>query len=478
MVDGFLRRTIARCALGLSVALFVVSVSRPPIALGQSVVQGPEDFPKTLTDVCVLGDFPSVSPKCGETIVVTQTVLHPGKTCNPLTKVVHSECDCESHACDCLLGEWPADPECGNGPVTLTRPRARPATHGGKECPVETKVVTPATKCRCDDGIISPPEECDGADLGAFIEDIRKLRGIPLHVPVTCSSACTLEVGPYCGDGIIKSGSEQCEGSAFAADIAKPADVSAERWAAKKCTADCKIQVSSAPCVEETFVKNGNGCSRVCTRRTCEGSSPTEVCGAEVNCAPCEGVTAVQQCTKTGGIVPGLQQVNNRTNFFTYGKDGQTVCFSESCLRPNRSFDPNALITLEDGSVKAARDLRATDILLGRSGKRITINQIFESAEERPLYRIAAGSHSVTVTEKHVVWTTNGLRQAKELRKGDRVIVRDGSVQPLSRVERLPVKLNQKAIGIWVDGDSEEDRLMFGGGILVGDYGLEKENDR
>ena len=76
------------------------------------------------------------------------------------------------------------------------------------------------------------------------------------------------------------------------------------------------------------------------------------------------------------------------------------------------------------------------------------------------------------------MWTTNGLRQAKELRKGDRVIVRDGSVQPLSRVERLPVKLNQKAIGIWVDGDSEEDRLMFGGGILVGDYGLEKENDR
>jgi hypothetical protein len=201
------------------------------------------------------------------------------------------------------------------------------------------------------------------------------------------------------------------------------------------------------------------------------------VCGAAVSCAPCEGVKAISRCTKTGGIVPGNRPVAGRVNFFTYGKDGRTVCFSESCLRPKKSFDPNALLTLVDGSVKAAKDLRATDVLLGRSGKGIKIRQIFESAEDRPLYRITTGSHSVTITEKHVVWTTGGFRQAKDLRQGDRVTVRDGTLQRLTSVERLPVKLNQKAIGIWLDGDRDEDRLLFGGGILLGDYGLEKELD-
>jgi hypothetical protein len=194
-----------------------------------------------------------------------------------------------------------------------------------------------------------------------------------------------------------------------------------------------------------------------------------------MNCAPCEGVKAVQQCTKTGGIVPGYHAVGGRVNFFTYGTDGKTVCFSESCLRPKRSFDPDALITLRDGSLKAARDLRATDLLLGRSGRAIAIKQIFESGEEKPLYRLKAGAHSVTVTEKHIVWTTKGFKPAHDVRAGDSVSLQNGSIVPLESVERLPLKLNQKAIGIWTEGESEDDRLIYGGGILVGDYGLEKE---
>lgn len=477
MMKGFSPRVIATHAFALCAVLLAPPLSLVSYATDQSVVRSPEGSGQNVPEECVLGEYPTVSPRCGETVVVTQPIIRPGARCNPQTRVVQGECHCESEVCDCLLGEWPPEPECGDKLLTVIRPIARPATNGGKECPIEPKIVIPPGPCRCGDGILSEPEECDGNELGAFIDDIRSSRAIPPHVSITCSAACTLEVGPYCGDGVIQA-PEQCDGSAFAADLTRPADMSAGRWGLKKCTADCRVEVPPDPCTEQTFVKEIRGCSHLCTRRLCDGASPTEVCGAAMTCAPCEGVKAVPRCTKTGGMVPGNNPVAGRVNFFTYGKDGKTVCFSESCLRPSRSFDPSALITLVDGSVKAARDLRATDALLGRSGQGIRIKEIFESGEEHPLYRITAGSHSVTITEKHVVWTTGGLRQAKDLRKGDRVTVRDGSLQPLTTVERLPIKLNQKAIGIWVEGEREEDRLIFGGGILVGDYGLEKELDR
>lgn len=447
------------------------------IACAEVAIKSPEDRADVLPEVCVLGDFPSVTPKCGEEVTVTQTIIRPGISCSPLSKVVRGECDCEQSACDCVLGDWPPEPECGDRLITFIRPIAREATLGGKGCPVETKLFVPKVACRCGDGILSEGEECEGADLGAFEEDIRKSRNIPADVPISCSPACTLVMGPYCGDGVIQSG-EQCEGAIFAADLVKPSEIAAPRWAAKTCTSECKVRVPDFPCVEESFVKEVMGCSQFCTKVTCEGLSPTETCGQATNCQPCEGVKPQSKCTKTGGMVAGFHSVAGRVNFFTYGKDGKTVCFSESCLRPKKSFDPDARITLADGSVKAAKDIRATDLLMGRWGKGVRIKEIFESEEATPLYRLKVGSNTVTLTEKHVVWTKKGLIQARDLRAGDHVTLQDGSISPLDSVERLPVKINQKAIGIWVDASSDEERLIFGGGILVGDYGLEKELDR
>ena len=442
---------------------------------GQNVlVASPETFTqpvpaRTEPDTCVLGVFPTVFPQCGEEITVTRPVLQPGPKCEPQSKKVRG-------VCDCVLGEWPPEPECGEGPVTLTRPILRAATFGGKECPMTTKTVVPKAACECGDPFLSEGEECDGDQFGSHVADIRKSRSIPSEVTVSCSSACTIQVDPFCGDRTIQPGrDEECEGSTFASHLIKPSNVSESRWAAKTCTSKCKVAVPQEPCVQESFVKQVSGCYQLCTKRTCAGLAPSEMCGESMNCDPCQGVKAVQQCTKTGGIVPGNHAVARRVNFFTYGTDGQTVCFSESCLRPNKSFDPNALITLKDGSVKEARDLRATDLLLGRSGRAIAIKQIFESGEEHPLYRLKAGSHSVTVTDKHIVWTSKGLTQARDVRAGDRVSLQNGSIVPLDSVELLPLKLNQKAIGIWTDGDREDDRLIYGGGILVGDYGLEKE---
>lgn len=257
--------------------------------------------------------------------------------------------------------------------------------------------------------------------------------------------------GPVCGNGQVEAG-EECDNGTANSDSTPNA---------------CRTNCQRAKC--------GDGV--VDTGEQCDGGNlcTTECKNIPVN--PCAGVKAYRQCGCSGGIVPGHHNVNGRINYFIYGTDGTTVCYSESCLRCNRSFDPDAEIYLADGSVKCAKDLTAEDDLLTPSGGKVGIREIVQSSEENPLYELKAGKHSVKVTHKHIVWTEDGYVQARNLQVGQKVKTVDGDILPLDAVEKLPVKLNQNAYGIVLDGDakSDDDYLMIGGGIVVGDYALEKK---
>jgi hypothetical protein len=258
--------------------------------------------------------------------------------------------------------------------------------------------------------------------------------------------------GPVCGNGKVETGEACDNGTANNSDTVPNA-----------CRTNCQL----ARCGDKV-VDSGE---------QCDGGDLCTVDCKNIPVNPCAGVKAYQQCGCSAGIVPGYHVVGGRINYFIYGTDKTTVCYSESCLRCNRSFDPDAEISLADGTVKCAKDLSAEDELLTPNGGKVGIREIVQSTEENPLYELKAGKHSVKVTHKHIVWTEDGYVQARNLKVGQKVKTVDGEILPLDSVEKLPVKLNQNAFGVVLDVDAESDDsyLMIGGGIVVGDFALEKK---
>ena len=229
-------------------------------------------------------------------------------------------------------------------------------------------------------------------------------------------------------------------------------------------------------CTDYGYVNQGPYCKRNCVRRTCNGAVVSDVCGGVYGCNYCRGVGAYYQCGCSAGIVAGYHSVAGRVNYYIYGADGATICYSESCLRCNKSFDPHSQISLADGSTKEAKDLTVEDQLLSPDGKAVKIKEIVQSDESAPLIAITVGEQVLKVTQGHLVWTPSGLVKAEKLKKGDLIKVASGETLPIDKVEELPIKLNQQAYGICLDVDEKttDDRLLIGDGIVVGDYVLER----
>ncbi len=229
-------------------------------------------------------------------------------------------------------------------------------------------------------------------------------------------------------------------------------------------------------CQDVPWLYHDGNCYYNCTTRYCAWGATTW-CAAAHYCNYCSGVQPYQQCRCSGGIIAGYYNWPGRLNYFIYGRDGKQVCYSESCLRCKNahSFDPEAKVMLANRSFKVVKDLNTEDKLISPNGRPVSIKQILQSEEESPLFEIKAAGKSLKVTRLHVVWTTQGLKQAQNLRAGDIVKLADGSLKALESVSELPLKLNQKAYGIMLDvsSDNDDDYLMIGEGFVVGDYTLE-----
>ena len=108
----------------------------------------------------------------------------------------------------CIMGEWPTvDVKCGES-KTITRPVVQQATDGSV-CAPETKIVTGPPCPGCNDGVIQPDEDCDG---DARLSPISRPTNVP--VPVWqlrwCDGECNLRLPDYCGDGKL-NGEEKCD---------------------------------------------------------------------------------------------------------------------------------------------------------------------------------------------------------------------------------------------------------------------------
>ncbi len=116
-------------------------------------------------------------------------------------------------------------------------------------CKTQVKVTD-----RCGDGFIDPGEECDGSELPAA--DCAAL-GYYENGTLRCSSDCTLDVsgcrGGRCGDGVIQSvQGERCEGTNLAGESCETLGLVGGTLA---CAADCRFDISG--CIGQAICGDG-----------------------------------------------------------------------------------------------------------------------------------------------------------------------------------------------------------------------------
>ena len=137
---------------------------------------------------------------------------------------------------------------------------------GSLGCKSNCKVDTRNCKTKCGNNVVDEAnnEECDGNKFAPGFNTcddwITGSTGT-LKCTRTCEvdySDCHASPVAYCGDGIVNTNAEDCDGSAFLLDIDQCADYSNSYKSGKlSCNRDCTVNTSA--CVEQDVVACGDG---------------------------------------------------------------------------------------------------------------------------------------------------------------------------------------------------------------------------
>ncbi|OGR01173.1 MAG: hypothetical protein A2284_08175 [Deltaproteobacteria bacterium RIFOXYA12_FULL_61_11] len=135
-------------------------------------------------------------------------------------------------------------------------------------------------------------------------------------------------------------------------------------------------------------------------------------------------------------------------------------------------------IRLADGSELPVERLRQGQLLLDHTGEAHLIVNIVAGPERLPvLWLTPAGGPRLGVTSTHPMLTERGLLQAKELHRGDRLLLADGSFASLEVIEAMPYRGLVWNVEL-ARNDPSERRWLLASGIVTGDLALQAELER
>ncbi|MBQ9817065.1 MAG: hypothetical protein IJM59_06330 [Proteobacteria bacterium] len=301
------------------------------------------------TKDCELDTSDCVLKKCGDGIVNNDedcdktAFLLDVKTCAEYSNIYESgnlKCtnSCKVDTSDCIEKNTNL---CGNGKLdseefcegTKFQPGMDtcddwlPGTTGTLSCNKLCEVDYSACKAKpaayCGDGILNTvSEDCDGSDFMLGVTkciDWSPSTFISGNLKCTkdCKideSACVKKPAPTCGDGIVNN-DEDCDKTAFMLDVTDCKDYSNIYESGKlKCTNSCKVDTSA--CVEKNVNKCGNG--KLDANEQCDGSNFQksdncsdwgEFASGKVSCsATCNVVLA--NCVKPETAICGDNKIN------------------------------------------------------------------------------------------------------------------------------------------------------------------------
>ncbi len=92
------------------------------------------------------------------------------------------------------------------------------------------------------------------------------------------------------------------------------------------------------------------------------------------------------------------------------------------------------------------------------------------------MFVVGFGLWAVTVTSTHPFPTSAGLKTAKELVPGDRILGEDGKTHAITHLEQLPKDDKQVVVNFIVNPDSADprDHMVLAGGVVTGDLYLQQ----
>lgn len=154
------------------------------------------------------------------------------------------------------------------------------------------------------------------------------------------------------------------------------------------------------------------------------------------------------------------------------GQSAANYCFACGQVRTvDGCLPPGTRVVMSDRSTKAVEDIRAGDRiwnpLLKRSFKVMTISQ---GPERSDLIVVVAGRKRLRMTLEHPVLTSRGIKQAKDLVRGDTLTDASSTVVSIDSITREPASPGLSVLNFIVERvGSKHDGLLVADGLIVGD---------
>lgn len=139
-----------------------------------------------------------------------------------------------------------------------------------------------------------------------------------------------------------------------------------------------------------------------------------------------------------------------------------TLCWG--CLAPE------TLIRMADGQQKRIDTIRVGEKVLSASGKAVCITDVITGTEQIIVVIITERNKQIRLTSNHPVETERGVLPVNMLNASDRVRVDDGEYEQIYQL--YTEEYNDRIYNLKL----EEESLMFGNGISVGDFDYQQQN--
>jgi hypothetical protein len=354
---------------------------------------------------------------------------------------------------NCVLGGWEPAPNlaCGDAPVLIHKTVLIPAENGGEPCVDESKTVSPV--CDCVTGACPPTP----ADIPCEQEvSIPK----PVKFPAT-------------------NGGAPCTGQCVYQGAACPTPTPTPTQTPTSTPTPCPQPPTCAATQNRVTTSSGG----VCPSYACVCKAPP-VCGSNqylasraaspcpiYSCQTCVNASRPSCYTKAGNYY-----APRCTGYNQCGGCSSWWCYPRGKEYGNGCFPPGVKIILAHGEEVLVEEIRVGDMVLNpQTGEPLRVASVIEGAEDLPLIQIVAGERSVRVTSAHVVMTVDGLKQAKDLKLGDRVVGDDGNTYPIERLESVPPQIGQRVINFILEGYEADvnKHLLVSDGLVTGDLYLQ-----
>ncbi len=168
---------------------------------------------------------------------------------------------------------------------------------------------------------------------------------------------------------------------------------------------------------------------------------------------------------------------HNDTGDWDFKADMPPMYFGYGCLAKG------TLVTLADFTSKPIEEIIAGDVILA-NGITMVVGDISTGKEAIPMYRITdSRGHSLLLTEKHPVLTTQGTLWASELTKGDVIFTEKGQAKIVGiDTEEYDDSVHNLKLEVLTNSNvlpNANSNAFFANGILVGDLRMQNEmNDK